>query len=177
MGTSVRYDGPAIAPVRFRRAIDARSVLLAELTAREMRHLTLEDALELVILYAEAGDEKFERAACRWLSRLTIERENLTLSEAQLAAAALARPGSCPADRRDDAPVNRELGSRVMCQASSASPRFVMSLSAILSAGAPSSSVRDGRVVGSVPRKAFGSRSSSPPLVATPNKPHPRRAL
>ena len=77
------------ANIRFRRAIDARSVVLAELTAREMRHLTLEDALELVVLYAEAGDEKFERAACRWLSRLTNERENLTLTEAQLAAVAL----------------------------------------------------------------------------------------
>ena len=84
-------------PIRFRRAIDARSVLLAELTAREMRHLTLEDALELVVLYAEAGDEKFERAACRWLSRLTNERENLTLGEAQLAAAALAGLKDAPA--------------------------------------------------------------------------------
>ena len=75
--------------IRFRRAIDARSVLRAELTAREMRHLTLEDALELVVLYAEKDDAKFERAACRWLSRLTNERENLTLAEAQLAAIAL----------------------------------------------------------------------------------------
>jgi hypothetical protein len=75
--------------LRFGRAIDARSLLLAELTAREMRHLTLEDALELVVLYAEVGDQKFEHAACRWLSRLTIERENLTLVEAQLAAVAL----------------------------------------------------------------------------------------
>jgi len=29
-----------------------------------MRHLTLADALELVILYAEKRDPKFERAAC-----------------------------------------------------------------------------------------------------------------
>ena len=75
--------------IRFRRAIDAKSVVLAELTAREMRHLTLEDALELVVLYAETGDAKFERAASRWLGRLIVERENLTLGEAQLAAAAL----------------------------------------------------------------------------------------
>jgi hypothetical protein len=53
-----------------------------------MRHVTLEDALELVILYAADGDSKFERAACRWLSRLTNERENLTLGEAQLAVVA-----------------------------------------------------------------------------------------
>jgi len=60
------HDRTAFGAVRFRRAIEARSVLLAELTAREMRHLTLEDALELVSLYATAGDKKFERAACRW---------------------------------------------------------------------------------------------------------------
>jgi len=59
------HDRTAFGAVRFRRAIEARSVLLAELTAREMRHL-LEDALELVSLYATAGDKKFERAACRW---------------------------------------------------------------------------------------------------------------
>ena len=39
-------------------------------------------AEELVLLYAEAGDEKFERAAYLWLSRLTNERDNLTLDEA-----------------------------------------------------------------------------------------------
>ena len=61
-----------------------------------MRHLTLEDALALVVLYAEAGDEKFERAACRWLSRLTIERKNLTVGEAHLAAAALAALEDAP---------------------------------------------------------------------------------
>jgi hypothetical protein len=75
--------------VRFRRAIDARSVRLAELCALEMRHLMLADALELVVLYAETNDAKFDRAACRWLSRLTIERDGLTLAEAQLAASAL----------------------------------------------------------------------------------------
>jgi hypothetical protein len=53
-----------------------------------MRHLALDDALELVILYAEKEDTKFERAGCRWLERLLAEQE-LTLTEAQLAASAL----------------------------------------------------------------------------------------
>ena len=61
-----------------------------------MHHLTLEDALELVILYAAEGDRKFERAACRWLGRLTNERENLTLGEAQLAVAALTGLADAP---------------------------------------------------------------------------------
>ncbi len=45
--------------------------------------------LELVILYAEKKDAKFERAACRWLGRLTAEQGQLTLADAQLAASAL----------------------------------------------------------------------------------------
>jgi len=85
------------AQIRFRRAVEARSLLLAELTAREIRHLTLEDALELVVLYAEKGDAKFERAACRWLRRLMIERERLPLAEAQLAAVALQALAHAPA--------------------------------------------------------------------------------
>lgn len=73
---------------RFRRAVSARSVLLAELSAREMKGLPLAEALSLVALYAELGDKKFERAAVRWLARLAAER-HLSLAEIQLAAVAL----------------------------------------------------------------------------------------
>lgn len=62
-----------------------------------MHHLTLEDALELVILYAADGDRKFERAACRWLGRLLLERDRLTLGHAQLAAVALHALQDAPA--------------------------------------------------------------------------------
>ena len=46
--------------------------------------LALGDALQLVVLYAEAGDGKFERAAVRWLGRLLEERP-LVLSEVRRA--------------------------------------------------------------------------------------------
>ena len=36
--------------------------------------MSLEDALALVVLYAEANDDKFEKAAVRWLGRLLLER-------------------------------------------------------------------------------------------------------
>ena len=85
------------AQIRFRKAVDAGSLRLAELTAREMHHLTLEDALELVILYASEADAKFERAACRWLGRLMLERERLTLAQAQFAAVALKALEDAPA--------------------------------------------------------------------------------
>jgi hypothetical protein len=67
------------AGTRFRRSIQARNVLLAETAAFEMGTLSLEDALQLVVLYAEAEDDKFDRAAVRWLGRLLLER-SMTLA-------------------------------------------------------------------------------------------------
>ena len=62
------------AGTRFRRSIEARNVFLAETAAFEMGSLSLEDALQLVVLYAEAEDDKFDKAAVRWLGRLLLER-------------------------------------------------------------------------------------------------------
>jgi hypothetical protein len=42
--------------------------------ARELPNLPLEDALQLVHLYAERGSPKFEPAARRWLVRYLTER-------------------------------------------------------------------------------------------------------
>jgi hypothetical protein len=74
---------------RFRRAIQSRSILLAELSAREAGRLPIEDAIALVALYARLDDDKFEKAAVRWLTRLLNEKR-LTLVQVQAAAAALA---------------------------------------------------------------------------------------
>ena len=63
------------AHVRFRRAIERRALWLAEDAARELPNLPLEDALQLVHLYAERGSPKFERAAMRWLERYLTEGE------------------------------------------------------------------------------------------------------
>jgi hypothetical protein len=41
--------------------------------ARELPNLPLEDALQLVQLYAERGSPKYERAARRWLERYLTE--------------------------------------------------------------------------------------------------------
>lgn len=46
----------------------------SRITYRAGFPLTLEDALALVVLYAENEDDKFERAAVRWLGRLMHER-------------------------------------------------------------------------------------------------------
>lgn len=46
---------------------------MAEDAAREMPNLPLEDALQLVHLYAERGSPKYDKAALRWLERYLVE--------------------------------------------------------------------------------------------------------
>jgi 2-polyprenyl-6-methoxyphenol hydroxylase-like FAD-dependent oxidoreductase len=46
---------------------------MAEDAARELPNLALEDALQLVHLYAERGSPKYEKAALRWLERYLTE--------------------------------------------------------------------------------------------------------
>ena len=58
---------------RFRRAIERRALWMAEDAARELPNLTLEDALQLVYLYAERESPKYEKAALRWLERYLVE--------------------------------------------------------------------------------------------------------
>lgn len=59
--------------MRFTRAIERRALWAAEDAARELPHLALDDALQLVRLYADRGSPKFERAALRWLARYLAE--------------------------------------------------------------------------------------------------------
>jgi hypothetical protein len=53
---------------------------MAEDAARELPNLPLEDALQLVHLYAERGSPKFERAAMKWLGRY-LEENSPTLEQ------------------------------------------------------------------------------------------------
>ena len=66
----------------------------------EAGNLTLEEALQLVCLYAEAEPIKFERAALRWHARFVAEAAP-SLLQAQIALAALSelRAGSEAAKR------------------------------------------------------------------------------
>jgi hypothetical protein len=64
------------AHARFRRAIERRALWLAEDAARELPKLPLEDALQLVHLYAERGSPKYEKAALRWLARDLAARQD-----------------------------------------------------------------------------------------------------
>ena len=74
---------------RFRRAIERGSVFQAEVAAREFG-LSLEEALQLVLLYTAYEPAKVERAGLRWFSRYLDEGNGVTLLKAQIALAALA---------------------------------------------------------------------------------------
>jgi hypothetical protein len=54
-----------------------------------MAFLSLRDTLGLLALYAAEGSPKYGKAATRWLGRLALESDDLSLHDMQLAAAAL----------------------------------------------------------------------------------------
>ena len=62
-----------MAGIRFRRAIERRALWMARTRPDELPNLPLEDALQLVHLYAERGSPKYEKAALRWLERYLTE--------------------------------------------------------------------------------------------------------
>ena len=74
----------------FHRAVEWRSLIVAEGMARDMGTLTLEESLAPTALAAEKSDGKRSRYAVRRLRRLLEEDANLTIDEAVLAASALA---------------------------------------------------------------------------------------
>jgi hypothetical protein len=61
----------------------------AEVAAREFA-LSLEEAMQLVLLYVAYEPQKVERAALRWFARYLDESKDVTLLKAQMALAALA---------------------------------------------------------------------------------------
>jgi hypothetical protein len=64
---------------------------MAEDAARELPNLPLEDALQLVRLYAEKESPKYEKAALRWLERYLIEQNPRLRHFAEVAADLAAR--------------------------------------------------------------------------------------
>jgi len=83
----------------FKRAIE-RGHYLVVTTAREVGRLDLAQALELLNLIALHEPALYDRAARRWLVRLLEERQDVTVVDVQLAAAALV---ALPTASRDGA--------------------------------------------------------------------------
>ena len=98
------------ARTQYRRAIERRNLMGAEMALREMGSVTLLEALDYLALLAELRPERAERAAVRWHGRLEVEAPLLTLTESQLALSALA---SLCAGERDAVEILRRLLRRV----------------------------------------------------------------
>jgi hypothetical protein len=75
---------------RFTRAIQQGNLWGAEMAARELRGLALDDALDLVALIARSRPDRLERAAIRWHGRLEIEGQ-VSIPESVFALGALSR--------------------------------------------------------------------------------------
>jgi hypothetical protein len=72
----------------FLKQLEAGHLGLALTYAAELRSISLADALKLCELMARDGDQRFSRAASRWVERFGAET-GAGLPEVQLAAAAL----------------------------------------------------------------------------------------
>jgi hypothetical protein len=93
----------------FKQAIERGNVVIAEATAREIG-LSLEEALQLVLLYAAYEPAKLERAALRWFHRYLDEGKGVSLLKAPLA---LSAPAELRAGEREAAAkMLRELARR-----------------------------------------------------------------
>jgi len=84
-------------------AFRSGSLRIIENAARKLTTVTLEDALRILVVMAEKGDERYARASARWLARAITERR-LDLIEAQTALELVAQlpehPGALTALRQ-----------------------------------------------------------------------------
>ena len=71
------------AHARFRRALLTKNVMLISAAAADLQHVELDDALRVLLVLAEKGAARYERAAARFAARVTHEaRYVLALAEA-----------------------------------------------------------------------------------------------
>ena len=75
---------------RFRRALDRRQATAALSAAAELPHVSLTDALELLLLLRDEDVPRFERAALRWHGRYCREVADVGFTEAAAVLALLA---------------------------------------------------------------------------------------
>jgi hypothetical protein len=59
---------------RFRRALLTKNVKLIDAAAHELHHVGLDDALRVLVVFAERRDARYERAATRFTARVMVER-------------------------------------------------------------------------------------------------------
>ena len=99
--------------MRFRRAMGRGNVTEALSAASELQFVGLVEALELTLLLADKGPEKYDRAAARWHVRFLQEVPNVDLREDQAVLALLA---AIPANRLAAAGLAEFLSGRRSCE-------------------------------------------------------------
>jgi hypothetical protein len=67
--------------VRFKRALSMGNLALVRAAAEELPRIDLGDALAICLLMSARDDERFERAAVRWLARVALERPGVGLTD------------------------------------------------------------------------------------------------
>jgi hypothetical protein len=77
----------------FRRALERGNALVAEMTARELGHISLREALELTALVARHDRVRGSRLAARWLERWLGDSPAPMIDDAVIVAANLAALG------------------------------------------------------------------------------------
>jgi hypothetical protein len=73
----------------FNRAIERRSLAIAETTLRELGRPTLCELLELTLLIAEKDPRRYPRVSARWLIRYLEHHAEATIDDAAFAVACL----------------------------------------------------------------------------------------
>ena len=86
---------------RFQRALALGKLEQIRAAAAELPQVELVDALRICLIMSARHDVRYDRAAARWLARLTLERPDVSLDDLRRGADALrALPGEAAAPRR-----------------------------------------------------------------------------
>jgi hypothetical protein len=78
----------------FSRALETRKLSIVLAAAAELQSIQLDDALEILILMAAENDQRFDRAAARWVGRLLSETP-IGLADGRYAIALVERLPQC----------------------------------------------------------------------------------
>ena len=86
---------------RFAGALRTGNLALVHAAAAELPRVELADALEICVLMADQRDERYDRAAVRWVARFALEAPHVSVDDLRLALIALeALPYNAHAARR-----------------------------------------------------------------------------
>ena len=69
---------------RFRRAIASGNLNLVHAAALELPRVDLDDALRICLLMSQVDDDRYERAAVRWLARASLETPSMRLEDVRM---------------------------------------------------------------------------------------------